>query len=173
MTRITDTLSHCLISLLSCHTKWLKVGDIHKLPGIVVTLLVWMLALWASWCTAAIKNRLLWVTVLPAILYRLGYCWIDAALPVLRHWLCFLDLWSISFVFPGLFPVGWFWNIASKTGWQSSLGLASPGWRYYFTCPEGFSLVYTSSVLFAFFTMVLQCWMTFSVWLILPCRTCT
>lgn len=73
-----------------------------------------------------------------------------------RHssWSCFLGLLSISHLSSGLFPVGWCWRVVSKTREQSSSSLDSPRLKDYFTCPEGFSPVYTSSMLFAFFLMV-------------------
>lgn len=55
--------------------------------------------------------------------------------------------------------VGWCWSVVSKTGEQSSSSL-----KDYFTCPKGFSPVYTFSMLFAFFLMVLHCWLTFGIW---------
>lgn len=67
---------------------------------------------------------------------------------------CFLGLLSISHLSSGLFPVGWCWRVVSKTREQSSSSLDSPRLKDYFTCPEGFSPVYTSSMLFAFFLMV-------------------
>lgn len=105
-----------------------------------------------------------WATELPAMLYWLGCSWTDAVILVLHHWSCFLDFWSISFLSSGLFPVGWYWSVVSKTGQQSSSGLASPGWKDYFPCPEGFSPVYASRILFAFFLTVLHCWLAFGVW---------
>lgn len=109
------------------------------------------------------KQIILQATMLPPTLYWLGSSQRDAVLLVLHHWSCFLDLWSISRLSSGLFPVGWCWSVVSKTREQSSSRLASPGWEDYSTCPEGFSPVYTSSTLFAFFLTVLHCGLTFSV----------
>lgn len=116
------------------------------------------LASWASWYSTAItaiRNGLvLGAAVFAWTLYWLGCSQMDTILPVLCHWSCFLGLLSILHLSSGLFPVGWCWRIVSKTRQQSSSILDSPGWKDYFTCPEGFSPVYTSSRLFAFFLMV-------------------
>lgn len=107
---------------------------------------------------------LLYATVLTPTWYWPGCSQTDAVLLVLHHCPIFLDLWSISCLSSGLFPVGWCWCVVSKTREQFSSSLDSPGWKDYFTCPEGFSPVYTSSMLFAFFPTVLHCWLTFSTW---------
>lgn len=101
---------------------------------------------------------------LPATLYRLGYSWMDGLLPVLFHWLSFLDLLSFSFLSSGPFPVCWCFCVRNRVAVPREELLPHLSWGL-------FSCLFMSSMLFAFFTVILadiQC-----IILILPWRTCT